>query len=248
MKVLISPVSLQEAVLVAEGGADIVDIKNINEGSLGASFPWIISEVAKGLISHNIVISATLGDLPFKPGTASLAALGAVVSGARYVKAGLFDIADENQGVEMMTAIKQACKSYCTETLVVTAGYADYRRFDGLSPSRLVDIAKKSGSDLVMIDTAVKDGKSLFEVLSYQEINEFVSKAHSNDLQVALAGSLALKHLPLLQQIAPDVIGVRGAVCDDNDRRVGIQAERVKSFVESARNKDSTRSSVSAKV
>ena len=36
MKVLISPLSLEEAHIVAEGGCDILDIKNVKEGSLGA--------------------------------------------------------------------------------------------------------------------------------------------------------------------------------------------------------------------
>ena len=46
MKVLISPTSLAEAEAVLAGGADIIDIKNPAEGSLGASFPWVIRDVA----------------------------------------------------------------------------------------------------------------------------------------------------------------------------------------------------------
>src|SRR5438105_329295 len=45
VKVLISPVDTNEAVVAWECGTDIIDIKNINEGSLGASFPWVIREV-----------------------------------------------------------------------------------------------------------------------------------------------------------------------------------------------------------
>src|SRR5581483_1706345 len=92
MKVLISPICLEEAQAVARGGADIIDIKNIAEGSLGASFPWIIREVVRSLHEYEGTFSATLGDLPFKPGTAALAALGAAASGARYIKAGLHGV------------------------------------------------------------------------------------------------------------------------------------------------------------
>ncbi|MEL6207177.1 MAG: (5-formylfuran-3-yl)methyl phosphate synthase, partial [Pseudomonadota bacterium] len=90
MKVLISPVSLEEAIMVADGGGDIVDIKNTREGSLGANFPWIIREVTSALAGRPVTFSATLGDLPYKPGTAALAALGAAASGARYIKAGMY--------------------------------------------------------------------------------------------------------------------------------------------------------------
>src|SRR4029077_2095656 len=85
MKVLISPTSLEEAEAVLAGGADIVDIKNPAEGSLGASFPWVIRGVAERLKGQPITLSATLGDLPHKPGTAALAALGAIQAGARYI-------------------------------------------------------------------------------------------------------------------------------------------------------------------
>jgi uncharacterized protein (UPF0264 family) len=34
MKVLISPISLEEARVVIEGGCDILDLKNVKEGSV----------------------------------------------------------------------------------------------------------------------------------------------------------------------------------------------------------------------
>ena len=40
MKVLISPESLDEATAAVEGQSDIIDIKNVKEGSLGAQPPW----------------------------------------------------------------------------------------------------------------------------------------------------------------------------------------------------------------
>ena len=40
-------------------------------------------------ISVDKLVSATLGDVPYKPGTVSLAAMGAHVSGADYIKVGL---------------------------------------------------------------------------------------------------------------------------------------------------------------
>src|SRR5690348_16418334 len=68
MKVLVSPVSPEEAWAAAEGGADIIDVKHVREGSLGASFPWIIREVVRSLRGRDVTFSATLVDLPFKPG------------------------------------------------------------------------------------------------------------------------------------------------------------------------------------
>ncbi|MEM2426360.1 MAG: (5-formylfuran-3-yl)methyl phosphate synthase, partial [Archaeoglobaceae archaeon] len=95
MLVLVSPKNLSEAIEAIEGGADIIDVKNPAEGSLGANFPWVISEVAKLAKKHGKEVSATTGDMPYKPGTASLAALGAAVAGADYVKVGLYGVKNE---------------------------------------------------------------------------------------------------------------------------------------------------------
>ena len=72
-----------------KGGADIVDVKNPKEGSLGANFPWIISSV-KESINSGKPISATIGDFNFKPGTASLAALGAAGRRCRFISRSVF--------------------------------------------------------------------------------------------------------------------------------------------------------------
>lgn len=45
MLLLISPINREEALESIEGGADIVDVKNPKEGSLGANFPWVIKEI-----------------------------------------------------------------------------------------------------------------------------------------------------------------------------------------------------------
>ena len=88
MRLLVSPMNMEEAHAALAGGADILDVKNPKEGSLGANFPWVIRSVAD-LAGGRVPVSATIGDLEFKPGTASLASLDSASSGADYVKAGL---------------------------------------------------------------------------------------------------------------------------------------------------------------
>jgi (5-formylfuran-3-yl)methyl phosphate synthase len=235
MKVLGSPISLTEAQILLEGGIDIIDVKNVKEGSLGASFPWIIQEVVQAFPRKpGLLFSATLGDLPYKPGTAALAALGAAVSGVDYVKAGLYGVQSYSEALAMMQAVVRACKDYRATIQVVAAGYADYRRFGGLGLAELVAAAREAGADLVMVDTAIKDGSTLFEALSYAEIEAFVQAAQGAGLRVALAGSLQQAHLPLLMRLQPDVIGVRGALCQQGDRTTGITLERVRAFMQAA--------------
>jgi (5-formylfuran-3-yl)methyl phosphate synthase len=231
LKVLVSPINTQEALVAWQCGTDIIDVKNIKEGSLGASFPWVIREVIEAIGSPEVVFSATLGDLPHKPGTAALAALGAVTSGATYIKAGLHGSSTVAEGVELMRGVVRTCKDVNPATQVVTAGYADYQRFDGLSPTMLVEIAAESGSDLVMVDTFIKDGKTLLDALSIEELTGFVGSAHAAGLKVALAGSIRTEHLEQLAGTGVDIVGVRGAVCGDYDRSTTIDPEKAKQFI-----------------
>jgi uncharacterized protein (UPF0264 family) len=231
MKVLISPVSLEEAASIIEAQADIIDIKNVNEGSLGAQVPWTIAEIVDYIHGNGVTASATLGDLPYKPGTAALAAYGVAHCGVNYIKAGLHGLNTYAQALEMMDAIRRAVRMVSPDAKVVASGYADYRRFNGLTTWDLVRAAKAAQCDVVMVDTAIKDGKTLFDVLTLDEINDFVGMAKEANLQVALAGSIKAEHAEELLKIQPDIIGVRGAVCGGTDRYSKISVEKTKAFL-----------------
>ena len=225
MKLLISPVDKEEAIIASNGGADIVDVKNPKEGSLGANFPWIIKEI-KEAVNGRQPISATIGDFNFKPGTASLAAFGAAVAGADYIKVGLYDIQTREQALELLTKITRAVKDYDATKKIVASGYSDYERINSISPLLLPEVAAEAGVDVVMVDTAIKDGKSTFEFMDEKKLKKFTDLAHEYGLENAIAGSLRFEDLPTLERISPDIIGVRGMVCG-GDRRTAIQQELV---------------------
>ncbi len=225
MKLLISPINPEEAIAAYEGGADIVDVKNPKEGSLGANFPWVIKSV-KESINSGKPISATIGDFNFKPGTASLAALGAAVAGAEYIKVGLYDVQTEEQALEMLTNITRAVKDYNPDLKVVASGYSDYERINSINPHLLPAVGAKAGVDVVMVDTGIKDGRSTFEFMDEEELTRFTGAIREVGLESALAGTLKFEDLPVLKRIQPDIIGVRGMVCG-GDRTSCIQAELV---------------------
>lgn len=217
--------NIVEARAALAGGADILDVKNPKEGSLGANFPWAIRAVVD-LAKGQVPVSATIGDLDYKPGTGSLAALGAAVSGADYIKAGLLGVRTQEQAVEMLEGITKSVKDYDPDKKVVAAGYSDYVRANSVSPMLLPIAAAKAGADLVMVDTAIKDGRSTFEFMSETELRNFIDLGHAEGLEVALAGTIGFQHLELLKRLNPDIIGVRGIVCG-GDRRSAVKAELV---------------------
>ena len=220
MLLLISPINNNEALESIEGGADIVDVKNPKEGSLGANFPWVIKDI-RDITPDNILVSATLGDVPYKPGTVSLAALGALNSGADYIKVGLYGTSNYNDALEVMENVVKTVKNENSEAIVVASGYADAHRVGAVSPWEIPKIAKQSGSNLAMLDTAVKDGKTLFDYLSIDDLERFVDEIHSYGLKSALAGSVKKEQLKPLHAIGCDVVGVRGAACVGGDRNSG---------------------------
>ncbi len=223
MKLLVSPMNVEEAVAAEKGGADIIDVKNPAEGSLGANFPWVIAQI-KSSVSKPL--SATIGDFDYKPGTASLAALGAAVAGANYIKVGLYNIHTIDQAYDLLSAVSRSVRAFDAEKTVVASAYSDHSRIGSLSPLDLPRVAKKAGCDIVMVDTGIKDGRSTFEFMSQEELSGFISLAHENRLACALAGSIRFEDIPAIRSLAPDIIGVRGMVCG-GDRTASIKPELV---------------------
>lgn len=229
---MVSVTSSAEALEAAKGGAHIVDVKNPREGALGANFPRVIREVAKAM-PHNVEVSATIGDLPNLPGTASLAALGAAVSGAQYIKAGLYGVRKLSEALNLTREVCKAVKDYERRLKVIAACYADFRRLGSLSPLQLPDVAHRAGADGVMVDVKMKSQEKLFDFLSDADLREFVQTSHTYNLTVALAGSLREEDVSRVCDVGADIIGVRRAVCSRPDRVSGsVQSKAVKEFME----------------
>ncbi|MFZ4189341.1 (5-formylfuran-3-yl)methyl phosphate synthase [Streptomyces pseudogriseolus] len=232
MLLLISPDGVEEALDCAKAAhhLDIVDVKKPDEGSLGANFPWVIREIREAVPADKPV-SATVGDVPYKPGTVAQAALGAVVSGATYIKVGLYGCTTPDQGIDVMRAVVRAVKEHNPDALVVASGYADAHRIGCVNPLAVPDIAARAGADAAMLDTAVKDGTRLFDHVPPDVCAEFVRLAHASGRLAALAGSVRQDDLAELTRIGTDIVGVRGAVCEGGDRNAGrIQPHLVAAF------------------
>lgn len=235
MKLLISVVDEEEAVDAVEGGANIIDVKNPNEGSLGACFPWIIKKIIEAT-SQSVEVSCTLGDSPNLPGTMSLAALGAATLGAEYIKVGLYGVQTIVEAVYLMQNVVKAAKNHNPSIKVVVTGYADAARVGAVDPLFVPEIAREAKAHVAMLDTAVKDGKTLFSFLSERQLKRFINKAHESDLKVGFAGALKKDDLATVYALGADIVGLRGAVCGFGGRLNGrIDKQMVKELVETTK-------------
>ena len=225
----------KEASAAIAGGADIIDVKNPQEGPLGANFPWVIKRIRE-ITPKNIQVSCTLGEVPNLPGSISLAALGAASLGVDYIKVGLYGLKTAQEAVCLLQNVNRAAKECNPNIKLVAAGYADAQRAGTLDPMLIPEIASKAGVEVAMLDTAIKDDKNLFNFLTPQQLAKFVNYSHKLRLEAALAGSLRKQDLPLVYSLGADIAGARGAACTNNDRVKGqITEKQVRELIETVK-------------
>ena len=230
MRLLVSVADVAQARVAAAAGADIVDVKNPAEGSLGAPSPAVIEGV-RAAVPAALPVSAAIGDMPNLPGTAALAALGAARSGATFVKVGLWGASTEREAVALLRTVSDGVADV-PGAVVVAAAYADGRRVahGPLAPELLPRAARAAGVGVCLLDTAIKDGRGLLDWLSPDALASLVAEAHSLGLEVALAGALRAENLPVIRATAADIAGVRAAACRDGTRSGPLDAARVRAL------------------
>ncbi|MHA2324780.1 MAG: (5-formylfuran-3-yl)methyl phosphate synthase [Promethearchaeota archaeon] len=233
MKLLISPKNKTEAIEAINGGANIIDVKNPSEGPLGANFPWVIKEIVD-IVPKNVETSCTIGETTKLPGSMCLAARGAASTGVNYIKAGLSGLQKPDEAIKLMKKVVKAAKNFTSKIRVVITGYADAEKIDSINPLLVPNIAAKAFADVAMIDTAVKNGNSLFHYLNEEQIKNFVNKSRKFNLKTALAGSIKKADFPQVTSLGADIIGIRGAACTFEDRVNGkITRKKVQDIVNS---------------
>jgi uncharacterized protein (UPF0264 family) len=232
MRLMISVTSEEEAREALLGGAEILDVKNPGEGSLGAQSPETIRNI-KAFVSGSVKISAAIGDMPNLPGTAALAGLGAALCGADYIKVGLYGTKSKTDAEILLHEVQKAVRDF--DASIIAAAYADFKRAGTLNPEFLPEIAASAGVRGCLLDTAVKDGHSLFDFLQPAIIRLLAEQAHAGGLIFGLAGALYEKDLSLARELGADVAGIRTAACRDNRRDGAVDSRLVRKLCQAGR-------------
>ncbi|MGE4195256.1 MAG: (5-formylfuran-3-yl)methyl phosphate synthase [Pseudodesulfovibrio sp.] len=227
MQILVSVVSEGEVAEAVAGGADILDVKNTLEGSLGAAQPEVIRAIRAAAPAH-CPVSVAIGDAPQLPGTMALAALGAASCDVQYVKVGLFGARTLFEGTEMVRAVCRAARSVAPGIKIMAAGYADGATVGSISPDDLALAASEGGADGCMLDTLAKGGDNLFSFMDPEPLSRFLARCRDLGLSSALAGRLGMKDAPLLCELGPDIAGFRSAVCGGDRTGGRVHAESVR--------------------
>lgn len=211
---LASVSSREEAITAIEGGVDIVDLKNPDEGALGALPLQTISDIVR-LAGRRVPVSATVGDLPMQPESIVFAIEHTANQGVDIVKVGFF-------GAHGHDACIRAMRPLTAGIRIMAVLFADQKPDLNVLPRM-----KEAGLYGVMLDTANKSDKNLVGHLPMEELSDFLNSAHALGLETGLAGSLKLSDIPSLAALQPGYLGFRGALCDKHKRSGSLLQSRL---------------------
>jgi len=224
---LVSVVNLAEANAAFEGGTDFIDIKNPAEGALGAPRPGVIADICREYKGKK-PISVALGEFPRKPSAAALVAMGAAQFQPDYLKIAFFSGATRAEIVSTLQEIRQGITYVQRERIpVVAVAYVDTLSSESWTLEEFTASAQEGGAQGCLIDTFVKNGTSLPNVLSRQQIAEFIVSCHDRQLFSGLAGSLKHEEIESLLTLGANIIGVRSAACGGDRLRGEVTPQRV---------------------
>jgi len=158
---------------------------------------------------------------------------------ADYVKVGLAGTAHQNDWRHKLASLSAlAQNNNCQLVLVAYADsianknnkIPDYSRSSPDSMQSLDDVLTLA-SELraaMLIDTEFKDGQCLFDHIDIHALRSLTNQARDRHVPLALAGSLRSDSFACAIAVNPDIVGVRGAACTNQQRESTIQTSKVR--------------------
>lgn len=207
---LVSVRDSAEAQAALRGGADLIDIKEPRNGSLGPAEVEAWREIAD-LVGAAKPLSVALGELRDD----SVCELARQAVGMQFAKIGLSGCGDESDwGERWHKAITCLPKDVASVAVI----YADYATARSPAPASILRQAIEFECAAILFDTYSKTHGHLFDHLSEQQLRPVLRDAKQVGLKVVLGGSLRGELVHRALELEPDFIAVRGAVCQ-GDRR-----------------------------
>ena len=239
-RLLVSVRDLQETQAAVAGGADIVDVKEPANGSLGRASLRVISDVVQ-FCDQQVQSSAALGELLewrneksadcdsiHIPLADEFPDLPTNLSFAKVGLAGLKDCVDWQSQYVNFLASRFPSKS----TDWIAVAYADAELADAPAVIDVLDLVVQTPTIFagMLIDTYDKSSGHLLECLDSSELLSIRRRLSETGQLLALAGKLNESLLLDLRTCDPDIIAIRGAACEGSDRTLAVAESRVATF------------------
>jgi len=211
--------SLEEARLILNTSVDIIDLKQPEQGALGALSTKTVKAIVAE-VNHQKLVSATVGDLPMQAELVFNAVNAMIETDVDYIKIGFFPGGDWQGTLTKLSDITQQGNK------LIAVLFAD-TQFD----SNIISSLKQAGFYGVMLDTMDKSKGSLSKIMPDIEIKRFVSLAKSAKLLCGLAGSLKQQDIADLKTLEVDYLGFRGALCKKQNRTAELDIASINSIL-----------------
>jgi uncharacterized protein (UPF0264 family) len=221
-QLLVSVRNATEATDALAGGADWIDVKQPDAGSLGRASARAIAEVVE-CMAASAPLSVALGELR------ELGLLQQVerlpLAGVSRVKVGLSGCRSFRT---WQSALERLIAALPSHTSMVAVQYADWKQCDAPSPKKLLEFARNVPCTALLIDTFDKRAGGLFDWIDELGLAELFGNAHELGLTCVAAGSLTTHEFAKAAVAGADVIAVRGAACERNVRTSAISKHQVR--------------------
>lgn len=218
-KLLVSVRSALEARTALDAGADLIDVKEPANGSLGAPAASVVEGVVAEVASR-APVSVALGELRDWGRVDDLAILG----GVGYAKVGMASCGSWPDWPERWALLLRRFPLAVRPVAVV---YADGTAAGSPEPERIVAEAVRLRCAAVLVDTFDKSRGSLLDAWPLERLKAFISSVRREGMLAVVGGSLTLEILPRVAALGPDYVALRGAVCH-NGRTGPLDADLVR--------------------
>lgn len=221
-----------EALAALKGGANIIDVKEPRNGSLGKADDQAIEQIVQSVRSfvQNRPVSVALGELRDWQESHTVPRIPSEVD---FVKLGFSRCQTVQNWRDRWREFRHRLLNESpTSPDWVAVVYADWKSAEAPPPKDILEAATEIPCVAVLIDTFYKNGQSLVDVLSQTELHTIADHVHHLNLPLALAGSLRIQDLPKLEPLNPQIIAVRSAACLNGQRDAPVCASAVQNFRE----------------
>jgi len=231
VRLLVSVRDEVEARAAVEGGADIIDAKEPAAGSLGAVSPAVLARIREA-VPQRLKVSAALGD------ASDEIELARALSGVRvplgYIKLGFRGVSDRARARDLIKEGMRLAASLPGRPAFIVVAYGDWQQTASLSPAVLAELVVESSADGLLVDTAIKDGTTLFDICRVEDLAAIGRTLARDERLYALGGGLGRDAMPNAWATGASVFGVRTAACDGG-RSGSVTVSRVRELAKALR-------------
>ena len=212
---LVSVRCADEVASAVSGGAEIIDVKDPSQGSLGMASPETLA-ACSAAVPDCFIWTLAGGELLERDGDGNFAAqrtndpLAQLKRMPYAVKFGLSLCYD----TEWIKTFEDVAATLPVNVRAIPVAYADWQAAGSPSVPVVLEAAVQQGWSTVLVDTFDKAGSgSLLDLVSIKMIQGWILHASRYGVDVVLAGRLSVQDVPKVSACDPLAVAVRSAVC-----------------------------------